>query len=258
MSTAEIGERADGGAGASMARAVASPQLYAHVAGILYLFIIVAALFGEIYVRGKLIVRGDAAATASNILANETLFRLGLAGELLTCLCDVAVAGILYVLTRPVSRGVALLAALNRLTFVSVYAVSKLFLVAATVVLGGEGFMQAFSPQELQSLAYLSIRMHGLGYGLSLIFFGVHCVLLGWLIYRSGYLPRTIGVLLVAGGVGYFVHSLTQSLDPTLASTLFPWILLPAVPAELGLSLWLLLKGVDLPRWEEAVRDEAR
>jgi hypothetical protein len=243
-------ERADAGT-------AASPQLYARVAGILYLVIIVAALLG-VYTRGELIVRGDAAATASNIIAHETLFRFGLAGELLTCLCDVAVAGILYLLTRPVSRGVALLAAFNRLTFAAVFAVSKLFIVAATVVLGGEDFMQAFSSKELQALAYLSLRMHGLGYGLSLIFFGVHCVLLGWLVYRSGYLPRTIGVLLVAGGVGYFVHSLIQSLDPELALTLFPWIILPAIPAELGLTLWLLLRGIDVPRWQEAIRNECR
>lgn len=114
----------------------ASPQTYTRIGGVLYLFIIVAALFGEIFVRGKIIVRGDAAATASNLLGSETLFRVGLAGEMLTCICDVALAMILYVLLKPVNRNLALLAAFNRVTFVAVYAVSKLFLIAGAVVLG--------------------------------------------------------------------------------------------------------------------------
>jgi hypothetical protein len=96
-----------------------SPQTYARVGGVLYLFIIVAALFGETFVRGSLIVPRDAAATAHNILASETLFRVGLAGEMLTCVCDVALAMILYVLLRPVSRNLALLGAFFRLTFIS-------------------------------------------------------------------------------------------------------------------------------------------
>lgn len=169
----------------------ASPQNYARIGGILYLFIIVAALFGEVFVRGKLIVKGDAAATANNILASEALFRVGLAGELLTCVCDVTLAMILYVLLKPVNRNLALLAAFHRVTFIAIYAASKLFLVAGVVVLGGADYLKAFDPQQLHALAYLSIRLHGLGYGLSLLFFGVCCVLFGYLIQKSGYLPRT-------------------------------------------------------------------
>ena len=232
----------------------ASPQTYARIGGILYLFLIVAGLFGEVFVRGRLIVRGDASATAGNILGSETLFRAGLAGELLTCVVDVAMAAILYVLLEPVSRNVALLAALQRLTFVAVYAVSKLFLLAAAVVLGKPDFLKAFDPQQLNALAYLALRLHGEGYDVSLIFFGVACVLLGYLIYRSGYLPRSIGVLLAIGGVGYLVNSFAGILAPAFASGLFPWVLLPAFFGELGLALWLTVKGVDVPKWEERAR----
>ena len=225
-----------------------SSQLLSRIGGILYLYIIVAALFGEMYVRDRLIVRGDAAATASNILGSETLFRVSVAGELITCLCDVALAGILYVLFRPVSRNVSLLAAANRLTFAGVYCVSKFFLVAALILLDGSDYLQALDPGELSALAYASLRMHGFGYGISLAFFGVHCGLLGWLVYRSGYAPRAIGVLLVIGGAGYLAHSVTQTLSPATAGSLFPWIILPAFPAELGLTLWLLLRRVDSDR----------
>jgi len=227
-----------------------SPQTYARIGGMFYLFIIVAALFGEVFGREKLIVGGDAAATAANILGSDMVFRVGLAGEMLTCVIDVALAMILYVLLKPVSRNLALLAAFYRVTFVGVYAVAKLFLVAAVILLGSGAYLKAFDPQQLQSLAYLSLKLHAYGYGLSLIFFGCTCVLLGYLIHRSGYLPRIIGILLVIGGVGYLISSFTQIVAAALAAALFPWILLPAFAAELALALWLIVKGVDVPKWE--------
>src|SRR5271165_118407 len=156
-----------------------SPQTYARVGGMLYLFIIAAALFAEVFVRGSLIVPRDPAATASNILGSELLFRVGLAGELLTCVCDVAVTLILYVLLRPVSRNLALLAAFFRLTFVAIYSAAKLFEVAALAALDGSDYLQAFEPHQLQDLAFVSLRVHGLGYGISLLFFGVCCILFG-------------------------------------------------------------------------------
>jgi hypothetical protein len=233
----------------------ASPQTYARIGGVLYLFIIVAALFGEAYVRGSLIVSGDPAATARNIQGSETLFRLGLAGEILTCAADVALALILYVLLRPVSRNLALLGAFFRLTFVAIYSVAKLFEIAALVALGGDGSLSAFEPRQLHALAYLSLRVHSLGYGVSLLFFGVCCVLFGYLIHKSGYLPRAIGDLLAFGGVGYVVFTLAQIVAPAFAGrVLFPWLMLPAFFGELGLCLWLLVKGVDLPKWNERAR----
>jgi hypothetical protein len=232
-----------------------SPQTYARVGGMLYLFIIVAALFGEVSVRGSLIVPRDPAATASNIQGSEMLFRVALAGEMLTCVCDVALAMILYFLLRPVSRNLALLAAFFRLTFVGIYGVTKLFEIAALVALGGADYLKAFEPRQLHDLAYLSLSVHSLGYGASLLFFGFCCVLFGYLIHQSGYLPRILGDLLVIGGVGYVVFSLAQMLAPAFAAKyLFPWIMLPAFPAELGLALWLIVKGVDMPKWEERVR----
>jgi len=227
-----------------------SPQIYARVGGILYLFIIVSALFGESLVRGSLIVTHDAAATAGNILGSETLFRVGLAGEMLTCVCDVALALILYVLLRPVIQSVALLAAFFRLTFVGIYGVAKLFEIAALAALGGADYLKALNLQQLRDLAYLFLRVHALGYGASLLFFGFSCMFFGYLIHRSGYLPRVLGALLMIAGVGYAVFSLMQMLAPAFAGRyLFPWLMLPGFVAELGLALWLTVKGVNLPMW---------
>jgi hypothetical protein len=120
------------------------------------------------------------------------------------------------------------------------------------VALNGNDVLKAFDPRQLHALAYLSLRVHSLGYGASLLFFGFCCILFGYLIHKSGYLPRTLGILLVVGGVGYVLFSLAQMLAPAFAGrVLFPWLMLPAFPAELGLALWLLVKGVNLPKWEE-------
>jgi Domain of unknown function (DUF4386) len=245
----------------------ASPQTYARIGGILYLFIIVVGIFGQVFVRGGLIVAGDAAATANNIQGSETLFRVGLAGDLLGYVASIAVAMILYVLLEPVSRNLALLAAFLTITATAIFGLNGLFHLAAVIVLGGAGpsdsaplsspdYLQAFDPQQLQALAYLSLRLHGYGFAIALTFFGFFLVLLGYLIYRSGYLPRSIGVLLVVGGLGYLTNSFAQILTPALAASLLPWVLLPSFLAELGLALWLTVKGVNVPKWEEQAQGQ--
>jgi hypothetical protein len=229
----------------------AAPQTYARLGGILYVFIIVVGIFGELVVRGGLIVEGDAAATANNILGSETLFRAGLAGDILGYVASIAVAMILYVLLEPVSRNLALLSAFLTITANAIFGLNGLFHLAAVVVLGDADDLTGFDPQQLQALAYLSLRLHGFGFAIGLIFFGCFLVLLGYLIYRSGYLPRSIGVLLVVGGLGYLTNSFAQLLAPALAASLLPWVLLPAFLAESGLALWLTVKGVNVPKWEE-------
>lgn len=230
----------------------ASPQVYARIGGLLYLFIIVAAGFGELVVRNGLIRWGDATATASNIMGSETLFRIGLTGEMLTCVCDVALAMILFVLLKPVSRNLALLAAFFRLTFVGIYGVTKLFEIAALVALEGAGNLKALPAPQLHDLAYIFLRVHSLGYGASLLFFGLCCILFGHLIQRSGYLPRVIGILVAIAGYGYVAFSIAQMLSPPFAARfLFPSVFPVAFVAELTLALWLLGRGVNIQKWNE-------
>lgn len=222
-----------------------SPQRYARVCGVLYLYIIVAGVFAELFVRSKLVV-ADAAATADNILAHETLFRVGFSGELLHLAFDVAVAVLLYALLRPVDRYVALLAAFMRLACDLVLAVASLSHFAALRLLENGNYLHAFSPEQLQGLALLALKLHGDGYAISLVFFAFACLSLGYLIYRSGYLPRLIGVLMVIAGVCYLVNSFAH-----FAATLFPPIFVPIFVAEVSLTLWLIVKGVNVAKWEE-------
>jgi uncharacterized protein DUF4386 len=228
-----------------------SPQTYARIGGVLYLIIIVLGLFGEAFVRDRLIVSGDATATAANIMAMEWLWRFHIAAELFMLICAVVLLLILFVLLRPVSRDLALLAAFLNLVSISVEAATTLDLVEALFPLGNAGYLKAFAPEQLYAMASLSLKSHSYGFGVSLIFFGCFCLVIGHLIFRSGYLPKAVGVLMQIAGVCYLINSFALVLSPALANRLFPAILLPAFVGEASLCLWLLVKGVNVGMWEE-------
>ncbi|OFW05307.1 MAG: hypothetical protein A3H96_07675 [Acidobacteria bacterium RIFCSPLOWO2_02_FULL_67_36] len=229
-----------------------SPQVYARIGGILYLIIIVAGTAGELFVRGSLVVSGNAAATANNILASRYLWRAGVAGDLLMHVCDVGLMLVLYVLLRPVSRNLALLAILFNLVQTAVLVANKLNLVLPLLFLADAAYLKAFTPEQLQAFSYVAIRTHGYGFAFGLIFFGIECVVIGYLIFRSGYLPKALGVMMQIAGVCYVVNSFAFVTYPPIASKLFPVILLPPFVAELSVAVWLLVKGVDLRKWPAA------
>jgi hypothetical protein len=225
-----------------------SPHVLARIGGVLYLIIIVAGLFGEAFVRNQLIVSGDASATADNIRSSELLWRVAVAGNLFHLACAVGLALIFYILLRPVNRDLALLAAFFNLVSIALEAASKLFLLAALFLWEVSDYLKAFTPDQLDALAYLSIKSHGYGFGISLIFFGFQCLVLGYLIFRSGYLPKFLGVLMQIAGLCYLTNSFALILSPALADRLFPAILLPAFIGEASLCLWLLVKGMNVSK----------
>jgi hypothetical protein len=231
-------------------RVQTSPQVYARLGGALYLVIIVIGILGEAFVRGKLVVPGDATATAERIGASEFLWRAGIAGELLLLVCAVVLTLILYALLRPVSRDLALLAVFFDLVSIVIEASSTLHLVGALLPLGNANYLKAIDPNQLQVLAYLASRSWEYGFGVALIFFGCACLVFGYLIFSSGYLPKTVGVLMQMAGVSYLANSFAMILSPSLANRLFPAILLPALVGEASLCLWLLVKGVDVSKWK--------
>jgi len=228
-----------------------SPQLLARIGGALYLIIIVAGLGDEMFIRNSLIATGDALTTAHNIAASPFLWRLGVAGDLLMHLCDVPLMLILYILLKPVNKYLALLATLFTLTQTAVLVATKLNALSTLFLLGDATYLHAFDPAQLQALAYVAIRADSHGFGFGLLFFGCTCLVEGYLIFHSGYLPKAIGVLMQIAGLCYLSNSFALILSPALAGTLFPAILLPAFVGESSLCLWLLLKGVNLLRWAE-------
>lgn len=227
-----------------------SPLTNARIIGSLYFLIIVLGIVSEVVVRGSLIVPGDATATASNILASKALFRFGFFADSIVFLSDAAVAVLLYVLLRPVDKTVALTAAGFRLTQTAVLAVNLLNQHAALLVLTGADYAP-FDALQRHALAYFMLDLHGHGYDLGLLFFGVHCLLLGYLIAKSTFLPKPLGWLLIAAGPAYLIGGYVHFLLPAFLVSIQP-IYIVAVVAEVGLCGWLLLRGVDVKRWEAA------
>ncbi len=231
----------------------ASPRLLTGIGGVLYLLIIVGGLFGEAFVRNGLIVAGDATATAANIRSMESLWRFGIALEFFMLTCTVVLALILFILLRPVNRDLALLAIFFNLVTVAVEAVNEQQLVAALLPLGNAGYLSVFAPEQLDVMASLSVTAYSYGFGVSLIFFGCECLVLGYLIFRSGYLPKTVGVLMQIAGLCYLTNSFALLLAPTFANQIFPTILIPAFVGEASLCLWLIVKGVNAEKWKAQV-----
>jgi hypothetical protein len=225
--------------------AEASPIVLARAAGLLYLVIIVCAGFSEGYVRSSLIVPGDAAATTSNIQASQWLFRVGFASDLIAFLCDLVVAVLFYQLLKPVSRTLSLVAACFRLlAHPAIASVNLLNHFNALLLLSGADYLRAFSTDQLQALVLLSLTTHKYGYLIGGAFFGLHCLILGYLFFKSDLFPGILGILLVLASVGYLTESFGNFLFPQYGP-LFAWIVaVPAVIAELSLCLWLLVKGV--------------
>lgn len=228
-----------------------SPGALARIGGALYLVIIVIGFFGEIFVRDKLIVSGDATATAKNIMASESLWRFHIAAELFLLICAIVLLMILFVLLRPVSRELTLLALFFNLVSIGIEAATTMYLIVALFPLGDAGYLKAFSPEQLYAMAYLPLKSHGYGFSVSLLFFGCFCVVIGRVINRSGFLPKVIGVLMQIAGLCYLTDSFALILAPSFANRLYPAILLPVFIGELSLCMWLLLKGVNVQRWKE-------
>ncbi len=233
-----------------------SPQRYARIAGILYLATILLGMFGELYVRGTLVVSGDASATSAAISASPFLWRAGIAGDLLMHIFDVPVIVVLYYLLRPVSRSLALFATLINLVQTAILVVNKMNLMIPLFLLDSPSYLTAFSPEQLHALSYLAIKAHGYRFGIGLIFFGVACLVRGYLIFKSEYLPKTLGVLMAMAGLSYLVNSFALLLAPRLASAMFPAVLIPAFVGELSLTLWLIVKGVNMEQWRQRQQQE--
>ena len=219
-----------------------SLQTYARIAGILFLISMVAGGFGEFYVPTTLIVSGDAAATAANIIAHDSFFRMGFAAYLVEGICDIALSLVFYRLLRPVQKDVALLAAFFGLVSTAVFAGCELFYFAPSLILGGADYLKTFSPDQLNTLSLLSLKLYGYGGMIFLGFYGIATGIRAYLIYRSGYLPRFLGVIMGLAGLGFVLKNLTVVLAPAYASDVF---ILPMMVSGLTMTIWFLVKGVD-------------
>ncbi len=220
---------------------IPDPRSLARLAGALYLVIILAGVGGEVFLRAPLVVPGDAAATAAHLQDALPLFRLSILADAVMATADVALAALLFILFRPVSLTLSLMAMVFRLVQAAILGMNLLHLQEVTLILG------AGLPAES---ALLAVHKHAYGYDMGLIFFGVNSVLTGYLVVRSGFLPRTIGALLAGAGLVYLAGSTLRILAPGAVEAFQVAYVLPLV-AESAMALWLIVRAVDAGAWRD-------
>jgi Domain of unknown function (DUF4386) len=223
-----------------------SPRFKARMAGVSQLLEAVTATFGQVIVLGRLVVSGNAAATAANIVGHEQLFWLGFASSLMGVAFHIAWVLLMYVLLKPVNRSLSLLAAFFSLVACAMQALTSLLYLAPLLILQGSSSLSAFTAEQLQSLALVFLKLNAYAFQIDLVFFGFWCILTGYLIFRSTFLPRVLGVLVAISGVGWVTY-----LYPPLANYLSLYIAAASALGEIPLELWLIVKGVNVQRWKE-------
>jgi hypothetical protein len=228
-----------------------SPKQLARMAGVLYLINIVGGAFAITIVPAMLLVAGNAAATAHNIQTHELLYRSGLAVHVVVTVTNVPLAMIFYELFKVVNRRLALLDVFFILVATAIESAGLVNQFAPLVLLGSGPYTSALPATQLQALAYVPWNLSSIEYSLHTVFFGFDILCMAYLVLRSTFLPRAIGVLLAIDGLAYLIYSFTFFLAPGFAAQLVPWIQFPALIGEGSFCLWLLVVGVNVERWEK-------
>jgi len=223
-----------------------SPRSLARMACAFYFAAGLTGGFHQAFVLGRLVVNGNAAATASNITAHQSLFWLGFGAALIAPACDSVKTILFYELFKPVNKDLSLITMSFGIIGCAMQAGMAVFYIAPLVILKGGQYLSVFKVEQLQALTLMSFKLTARGIDIYLVFFGFYCVLIGSMIFRSIFLPRIIGLLMVFTGLGYSVL-----LYPPLAHYLYPYNLAPAALGETSLMLWLLVVGVNVQRWKE-------
>jgi hypothetical protein len=226
--------------------AEASPQFKARLAGVFFLLTTLMGIFAQGFVSERLVISSDAAATATNILNNESLFRLGFTVYLLEMACQITMTVLLYDLFKPVNRSLSLLTAFFLLTGCFIKTFSRLFFIAPLLVLGDAPYLRVFNTEQLQALAFLFLKVNDQGAGIALVFFGFATLLKGYLIIKSTFLPRFLGVVGILGGLGWLCF-----LYPPFAYRILPFILILGLLGAVLQIFWYLVFGVNEQRWRE-------
>ncbi len=218
----------------------------AKIAGISYLIIFILGIITNFFVFSKMLVPGDAQSTANNILSNEILFRSGMVSWLIVLIIDVIIAWALFILLKPVNKSLSLLAAWFRIVYVAIFGITQLNLLFVIILLSGAEFLTVFTTNQLDALVLLFLNGHNYGFLIALVFFGVHLYFISYLIFKSSFVPKYLGVLLLLAAVGYLIDSFANFLLPNYSDYKTIFMIIVAVPGiigELAFTLWLLFRG---------------
>ena len=223
-------------------------KTYCRAAGLFLILTMFGGWIGEVQIPSQFIT-GDAATTAARLRLDEQLFRLGFAAYLIEAFSDLVLAWLFYVLLRPVHRDLAMLSAFFGIVSMVLFAVTKMFYFSAPLFLKSK-YLSAFSPDQIDGLSGAFISLYGGLSGLFMLFYGTAWIIRGFLTFKSGYLPRYLGALMAIAGMGFFAKNLTKLLAPAYSSDL---LLAPMFVNVIVLALWMLAKGVDQAKWDQAV-----
>ena len=223
------------------------PLFYARVAGFIYLFAMALGIFSQVFVLGRILVPGDAAATANNLLASEGLFRLGIAIDVITFVSDVVIAWALYELLKSVDQALALLGAFLRIADGAILAVTTFNGLITLHLLSGVAYLHAFDASQLQSLARLFVSARGVGFDVGFVFLGLGSTVFAYLLYKSRYVPRALAGWGIFASLALAIGSLAVILFPWFAANASMIYMVPMFFYEVPLGVWFLIKGVRAP-----------
>lgn len=217
----------------------------ARIAGFCYLIVIATGLFSEVFVRQTLRVSNDALTTAHNIQTNEILFRWGFVADLINFVVGLPTILIIYYLFKRTNKLLLQLAVAFVIIQTAIIAVNLLNQISPLLLLSNDTYLKTFQPDQLATLSLLSLNIQAQGYAIGLVFFGFYCLIVGYVLYKSKYLPKLFGVLYAVTGLCYLVNSFTMLLSKGFENPLFIYLAIPIFIGELSLCLWLLIKGID-------------
>lgn len=227
-------------------------NIYARYVGIFFILSMVCGWFGEVYVPSQMLA-GDGATTADQLRANDALFRIGFAAYLVEAFSDVVIAWLFYVILKPVNRELALLSAFFGLLSTALFAVTKMLYYSAPVFLSESPQLAAFAPDQLDALAGAFISFYARLSGITFLFYGTAWLIRGYLTYRAGFLPRWLGIVMMAAGLGFMAKTVTEVLAPAWSSML---LVAPMIVNAIAVAGWMLVKGVDQATWAKAAERE--
>ena len=213
------------------------------VAGVGLLLMAILAPFAEFFVRQGLIVAGDATATANNLMADEWLFRIAICIYLIVAILDVVVAWALYVFLKPANKSLSLLTAWFRVVYAAILAIILLNFIIALHLLSGADYLTVFETDQLHAQMMLFLNGFSYGWDIGLVIFGLHLLILGCLVFKAGYIPKVLGVLLMIAGLGYLIDSFGKLLSPNYDANIAMFTFI----GEVLLIFWLLIRGTKIP-----------
>ncbi len=231
-----------------------SLKKFARLSGFFYLIVIAGGLFAEVFVREAMAVSNDAVATANKIQASEMFYRLGFVADLINLICGLPVILFFWILFKRSHKYIVTLAIFSVIICNAVVATNLSNQLHPLLVYGNANYLQSFQPNQLAVLSPMALEIQSQGYAIGLVFFGFYCVIIGYLIYKTEYIPKLLGILYAIAGVSYILNSFIMFLSHGFSNPLFPYILFPAFIGELSVCMWLLVMGIKEHVAEGTVR----